>query len=45
MEWSNKVAASERVEAKLYPVLGLRTGLEGGKGVGERTRRRKSIYK
>ena len=45
MEWSNKVAASERAEAKLYPVMGIGTKQEGGKGLVERTNRRKSIYK
>ena len=31
MEWTNKVAASDRAEARLYPVLGIETG--SGQGV------------
>ena len=47
MEWTNKVAASDRAEARLYPVLGLQTGQGlgrgGGRGVGQ-MRRKNSIY-
>jgi len=42
MEWSNKVAASDRVEAKLYPCLSVDTSKPVE--VGER-RRKNSIYK
>ena len=41
MEWSNKVAASERAEARLYPIL----SIEPNQGIGQGERRRKnSIY-
>jgi len=43
MEWSNKVAASERAEAKLYPVLGI-AAEEGAGKVGADKKRKKSIY-
>ena len=49
MEWTNKMAASNRVEARLYPVLGIgagqwvAVGVMGGKGLRER-RRSNSIY-
>ena len=40
MEWTNKVAASNRAEARLYPVLGIQPGqgVERGKGLSERRR-------
>ena len=34
MEWTNKVAASNRAEARLYPVLGIETGQGVGVGGG-----------
>ena len=41
MEWSNKVAASDRAEARLFPILSIDTN----QGVGEGgKRRRNSIY-
>ena len=43
MEWSNKVAASERAEAKLYSVLGIGAEEGVGKVVGDK-KRKKSIY-
>ena len=41
MEWTNKVAASNRAEARLYPVLGIETGLGGGRGLGKRRRNKR----
>jgi len=47
MEWANKVAASDRAEAKLYPILNIATSSAGGADAsargGGRTRR-DSIY-
>ena len=48
-EWTNKVAASNRAAARLYPVLGIGTGqgmevgVMGRKALRER-RRKNSIY-
>ena len=49
MEWTNKVAASNRAEARLYPVLGIQpgqgvaVGVMGGKGLRQGSRKN-SIY-
>ena len=43
MEWSNKVAASDRAEARLYPILSICTKEGEGKRVGE-MRRKNSNY-
>ena len=42
MEWSNKVAASDRAEAKLYPILNIDTSNQATKY--EKGRRRNSIF-
>ena len=47
MEWTNKVAASDRAEARLYPVLAIRAGQGvgvGGVRVAGQRRRKNSIY-
>ena len=41
MEWSNKVAASDRAEAKLYPILSIDTARDIKS---EEKKRRNSIY-
>ena len=41
MEWNNKVAASDRAEARLFPILNIDTA---GAGSQNQRRRRKSIY-
>ena len=41
-EWSNKVAASDRAEAKLYPVLSIDTASIAE--MSEKNKRRNSIY-
>jgi hypothetical protein len=42
MEWSNKVAASDRAEAKLYPVLSIDTAQYINRY--QKNKRRNSIY-
>ena len=42
MEWSNKVAASDRAEAKLYPVLSIDTAQYVSRY--QKNKRRNSIY-
>ena len=47
MEWTNKVAASDRAEARLYPVLAIGAGQGvgvGGVRVAGQRRRKNSIY-
>ena len=41
MEWSNKVAASDRAEAKLYPILSINTDRQNRC---DKSKRRNSIY-
>ena len=42
MEWSNKVAASDRAEARLFPILSIDTTNQGVGEVGKK--RRNSVY-
>ena len=42
MEWSNKVAASDRAEAKLYPVLSIDTSQYVSRY--QKNKRRNSVY-
>ena len=41
-EWSNKVAASDRAEAKLYPILNIET--DRYVSIYQKNKRRSSIY-